>query len=82
MTDQSDLHSLGAMWQWKPERLAPRDAWPMAIAVRITCNCGKGGIVVLSGGRRNGEWIIDHFNHSFEIVEFFVLPKPSCTKGH
>ena len=65
---------------WKPAIAAPRDAWPLAVAVRITCDCGKGGIVVLSGGRVNGEWHLGDFEHQFDIVEFLELPKPNCSR--
>ena len=61
---------------WKPAKDAPHEHWPMVIAARITCLCGFGGIVVLSAARKNGEWIIQDFEHSFEITDFIALKKP------
>ncbi len=63
---------------WKPASQAPRDGFPIAVAVRITCNCGKGAICVLTSARENGEWIHPPFSHSFEVVEFYELPPPNC----
>jgi hypothetical protein len=66
--------------KWKPALYAPRDAWPVAIAVTLTCDCGKGGRVVLIGARQNGEWIFQtEFNHRFDITHFLVLEKPPAT---
>jgi hypothetical protein len=81
MADRSPPPDFNQM-AWKPASSAPREAWPLAVAVRITCSCGEGGIVVLSGARQNGEWVLDDFPHRFDIVEFFELPKPNCAKGH
>lgn len=62
--------------KWSKESAAPRDAWPVVIAARITCDCGFGGIIVLSAARQNGEWITEPFEHSFEITHFMILEKP------
>lgn len=65
---------------WQPAAEAPDDAWPLSVACMITCECQKGGIVVLSGARVDGQWIVERFNHSFEVIEFFRLPKPSIER--
>ena len=62
---------------WLPAGDAPRDAWPIAISATIMCDCGKGGTVILTGGRQNGEWVIDgDFEHAFEITDFQYLGEP------
>lgn len=62
--------------KWKPAIYAPRDAWPVIVSVTITCRCAKGGVVVLSAARENGESIIADFEHEFEITHFLEIPKP------
>ncbi len=62
--------------QWQKPEKAPRDHWPMVVCARITCQCGEGGIVVLSASRVGGEWVIQHFEHSFEITGFMTLRMP------
>lgn len=71
------------MTKWKPAMYAPRDAWPLAIAATITCECGKGGRIVMTGARHNGEWVIDTggFEHSFDVTDYYELPKPPARSG-
>lgn len=64
-------------FKWEPAAQAPDDAWPMALAVRITCDCAKGGMVVLTGARVKGEWLVEPFAHTYEIIEFFLMPEPT-----
>lgn len=52
----------------------PRDAFGIVVLVQITCSCGKGGQLVLTAGRIAGEWIIEPFEHSFEIDYWMQLP--------
>lgn len=61
--------------KWKSAIDAPRNAWPLAIAATILCQCGRGGRIVVTGGRMDGEWVYD-CEHQIEVTHFMVLPKP------
>lgn len=45
----------------------PRDAMGLVVLVQLTCECGKGGQLVLSAARMAGEWVLSPCNHHFEI---------------
>lgn len=52
----------------------PDDAHGLLVLVVVTCDCAKGAQVALCAGRMNGEWVIDQFEHSFEIDYWMRLP--------
>lgn len=45
----------------------PRDAARLVVLVQLTCECGKGGQMVLAAARINGEWLLSPCEHHFEI---------------
>lgn len=61
--------------RWLPAREARDEDWPLAICGIVTCNCAKGARIVVTGGRRGGEWVIE-CEHTIEITHFLRLPKP------
>lgn len=63
--------------RWKRPSIEPppRDARNLVVSVTITCECAQGGQVTLTAGRINGEWIIEPFDHSFEIDYWLKLPE-------
>ncbi len=62
---------------WKPASEAPADAWPLAIAATLQCDCdgAKGGRVVMTGARQGGKWVLE-CQHDIDITHFMELPKP------
>lgn len=52
----------------------PRDAHGLVVLVQLTCECGKGGQLILAAGRVDGEWILSPCNHRFEIDYWARLP--------
>ena len=61
---------------WAPADTAPDDAWPLAIAARITRGVHAGKMLVLSGGRVAGDWHIEPCLYAYEITHFIALPVP------
>lgn len=62
---------------WKDPRFVPppHEGHGMAVLVTVTCQCGRGGRTTLPAGRINGEWVIGHFDHAFEIDYWIQLPE-------
>lgn len=64
------------LWRWKnpTKEPPPREAYGLVVLVTITCDCAKGGQVALTAGRMDGEWVIEDFEHDFEIMRWLRLP--------
>lgn len=65
---------------WEPASQAPANGGPFAVACTITCNCGKGGRVVVTGDRHKGEWVMT-IEHQVDITHFMRLPLPPGMSG-
>lgn len=63
-----------AKWNDIRDREPPANGHGLVVLVQITCPCGKGGQLSLSAGRIDGEWVIEPFEHSFEIDYWMQLP--------
>lgn len=64
--------------RWKPAREAPKNAWPLALCATLLCDCAghqKGGRIVLTGSRYDGEWLCDCAHH-IDITHYMELPQP------
>lgn len=66
----------GGRYGWKNIKVdrPPRDEFDLVVLVTLTCDCGKGGRVALPAARIGGEWVISHFDHTFEIDYWLRLP--------
>ncbi|HYD87148.1 MAG TPA: hypothetical protein VEA80_06725 [Vitreimonas sp.] len=59
---------------WQRLEQAPPDIENAALAATITCDCGRGGKIVVTGSRVAGEWIV-MCEHSIELTHFMILPR-------
>lgn len=61
-------------WRDVKTDVPPRDAHGLVVLVVVTCNCAKGAQVALSAGRKDDQWVIEPFEHSYEIDYWMRLP--------
>lgn len=67
--------------RWLPAKEARDEEWPLAVAGIVTCDCAKGAVLVVTGGRQKGEWVIE-CEHAIEITHFLRLPRPPVRDRH
>lgn len=65
----------GMFFKWKPVADAPMTIPACAIAATITCPCAKGAKIVVTGGRLDGQWVVNPIERAIDLDFYCEIPE-------